>query len=151
MQIERCQDLSVYYWVTNTFSDVPFITVVDGYPEEDIKLPCVAIEWNKLRMIPYEIGNRHGLVTRVFSLDIFAINKSQRDEIGYRLINALENNIDVFNYNEGFPPDVSPTKVGFLECDELEISVVPVFPSPNTEMYYRAVVTYTAVYNSIGG
>lgn len=151
MQVERCQDLSVYYWVKSVFSDMPFLTVVDGYPEEDIDMPCVAIEWNKLMKTPFELGNREGLVSRVFTLDIFAVNKSQRDEIGYRLANSLENKIDVYDYNVGFPPNVTPPKVGFLDCDEIEMTVIPVFPAPNTNIYYRAVISYTALYNKVGG
>jgi len=56
MYLERKQDLSVYYWLVNLFSDAPFINIEDGYPETDFVIPTVAVEWSNISLFPLEMG-----------------------------------------------------------------------------------------------
>jgi len=46
----------------------------------------------------------------------FAQTKAQRDEIGYRILDSLEQCIPVYDYDEGFPPDTTPTNLGVPKC-----------------------------------
>jgi hypothetical protein len=144
MYLERLEDLSVLYFVEDKFSDAPFIKVVDGFPLEDMTLPTIAVEAGKIRVKEYELGNRSGLRVRRWYIDIYAKNKSQRDEFGYRLLNELKNGISVYNYNEGFPPSVTPTKIGVLQV--LSKSYDPVAPASDSHglLYYRASIEFAA-------
>ena len=76
-------------------------------------------------------------------------NKSQRDELAYRLLNGLEACIPVYDYDEGFPPDVSPTELGCLEVEDLKLQIILVFPELVDTLYWRATVSFVATYNQL--
>lgn len=138
------EDLSVYYFVKDKFSSSSFVQIVDGFPEQDLKTPTISIEAGKIDVKEYELGNRDGLRVRRWYIDIFAKNKSQRDEFGYKLLNELKNGIPVYNYNEGFPPDVSPTKVGALQILSKTYDPVLVDSKISELLKYRASVYIVA-------
>ena len=145
MYMERLEDLSVYYFLKDTvFSSSPFITIVDGFPEGDLHLPTVAVEAGKIDVRLYEMGNRDGVRVRRWYIDIYAKNKSQRDEFGYKLLNELKNNIPVYNYNEGFPPSVSPTKVGSLQVLAKSYEPIKINADVVEKLYFRATISIVA-------
>jgi len=147
---ERKEDLSIYYFVVDLFADISdILTVVDGYPMEGFTLPTLAVEAKTINTAKWEIGNRTRVQFRVWYIDVFAKNKSQRDELGYRLLNGLEACIPVYDYDEGFPPDVDPTELGCLEVEDLKLEIIPVHPELVDSLYYRASVIFVATYNQL--
>jgi len=112
MEIERLQDLSLYYYIKDLFSATPSITIVDGYPTGDLVLPSIAVESEDIRPISYEMGNRYFKDQRLWSIDVFGMNKTQRDSMAYRIKNSVPNGIPVYDYNQGFPPAITPTILG---------------------------------------
>ena len=144
MYTERKEDLSVYYFLKDTFSDASFISIEDGFPNTTLKLPTVAVEAGKIDVIEYEMGNRDGTRLRRWYIDIYAKNKSQRDEIGYKLLDVLKNGIPVYNYDEGFPPSVTPTKIGVLQVISKSYNPVKVYADVVEKLYYRASITIVA-------
>jgi len=145
MFVERKEDLSVYYFLKTLFADAPFVTIVDGFPEGvDLKLPTVAVEAGKIDVVLFEMGNRDGLRVRRWYIDIFAVNKSQRDEFGYRLLDALKDGIPVYNYDQGFPPSVSPAREGTLMVNSKSYNPIRVSADVVDKLYYRATVTFAA-------
>ena len=149
MHLERLKDLSVYYWLTNLFADFTAVNVVDGFPMETLTIPTVSVEWARLASSPYELGNRKGDYIRSWYIDVFAINKSQRDDFTYRLVEALENPIPVYDYDEGFPPNVSPTQLGVLLPDDIEIKRIAIMPELVDKLYYRSQVLFIANYSEV--
>lgn len=147
MYLERKEDLSVYYYFVDQFTDTPFLKVVDGFPAENLELPTVSVEASSIDTYKFELGNKNRLQDRAWFIDVFAVNKSQRDELAYRIMNSLEECIPVYDYDEGFPPDVSPTQLGCLLVDNIRLQIIRVFPELTGTLYYRAVVSFTAVYN----
>lgn len=142
---ERLEDLSIYYWVKSNFPD--FVNVVDGFPLSDLVLPTISVEWEDLVGENFELGNRVDLKTRTWYIDVFAKNKSQRDEFVYQLYNDLNNGISVYNYNEGFPEQgITPSKIGQLLPKTRQLRNIHVDDSSVEELYYRAVCIFTAVY-----
>lgn len=139
----RLQDLSVIYWLKNLLS-ATFINVEDGFPDKPLVIPMVAVEWDTLTIVDFEIGNRAGVVEREYYIDIFAKNKSQRDELAYMIIEALKDSIPVYDYNAGFPPDVTPVQIGCLLPIRRTASNIPVMADLVDEMYYRATIEYVA-------
>lgn len=148
MYLERLEDLSVYYFLKDVYSSAPFIKIEDGFPEGDLSLPTVAVEAGRINIKEYELGNRDGLRVRTWYIEIFAKNKSQRDEFGYKLLNELKNGVPVYNYNEGFPPDVTPTKIGVLTRTSTLYEPVPVTKETHGLLYYRASIQFVA-YNEV--
>ena len=147
---ERKEDLSIYYFVVDLFADISdILTVVDGYPMEGFTLPTLAVEAKTINTAKWEIGNRTRVQFRVWYIDVFAKNKSQRDELGYRLLNGLEACIPVYDYDEGFPPDVDPTELGCLEVEDLRLRIIRVYPELVDSLYYRATVSFVATYNQL--
>ena len=128
MELERKQDLSIYYWIKDTvFSDISsFITIVDDFPEELLKLPTIAVDWIDIDVVPFELGNRMGRDWRIWSIDVFGKTKSQRDEYAYRVKNYLANAIPVYNYDEGFPPEVSPSQIGYISANRIKVKKIKV-------------------------
>ncbi len=148
MYIERLEDISVYEWLKNLFLDAPFVTIVDAFPATDLVIPTISVEWDEITGIPLELGNRTMLRERVFYFDIFAKNKSQRDEFAYRIFNELDNGIPVYDYNEGFPEQgATPSRLGALTLEEKNLRNIRVDPELVDELYYRAALFFTAKYD----
>jgi hypothetical protein len=149
MHIERKKDLSVYHWLVDLFSDASYINVVDGFPTENLELPTVAVEGGTIKLKPFELGNRNRIFNRIWFIEIFAKNKSQRDDFSYRILSALENIIPVYDYDEGFPPDVDPTQIGGLDPLIIQATPIKILPEMTEKLYYRLSVSFTAEYSII--
>lgn len=149
MELQSKQDRSVYYYLVDLFIDTPFITIVDGFPTTDLVVPSISVEADTLYSVPHELGNRFGVKPRIWFIDIFGKNKSQRDEFSYKIFNDLENKIPVYDYDEGFPPDVNPTKIGVLDPRNLQMKIVRVMPELVTKLYWRATISFLADYYTI--
>lgn len=147
---ERKEDLSIYYFLVDLFADIgDFLTIVDGFPMENLKIPTLAVEAKSIDTLKWELGNRTRVQFRTWYIDVFAKNKSQRDEFAYRLLNGLEACIPVYDYDEGFPPDVDPTELGCLEVEDLRLRIIRVYPELVDKLYYRATVSFVATYNQL--
>jgi hypothetical protein len=138
--VYRNEDLSVNYWIKDMFQDVAFLTVVDSFPDQTITVPTVSIEAGKLKEELFEIGNRDKVRIRRWYIDIFAKNISQRDDMGYRILDQSKNGINIYDYNEGFPPDVSPSKIGHMDIMGISYEPIPVFLQEHENLYYRGQV-----------
>lgn len=149
MNILRKQDLSITYWLKGIFSSMPSIQIVDGFPDATMTLPTVSIEAQPIVGLPFELGNRISLKQRFWIVDAFAQNKAQRDEIAGLIIDSIEYGIPVYNYDQGFPPGVSPSQIGALEVDDLRVSPIRVFPELQEKMYWRVSVSFTTIYHPI--
>jgi hypothetical protein len=126
------------------FSDVPHVHIEDGFPNKDLVLPTVSVEAGQIDVVEFELGNREGLRVRRWYIDIYAVNKSQRDEFGYRLLDLLKDGIPVYNYDEGFPPTVTPSKIGTLQVLSKSYNPVSISEKVVDKLYYRATVTMVA-------
>ncbi len=147
MEVGRLQDLSMIYWLKDLVAST-FIQVVDGFPSTKLIIPSISIEWNELDAIDYELGNREGLMEREYYIDVYAQSKSQRDELIYMIHSALKNPILIYDYNEGFPPSVTPSQIGCLLPIRRTARNIPVLAELVPEMYYRATVNYMAAYQN---
>lgn len=106
------------------------------------------MEWDELTGYPGELGNRKLVKERIWAIDIFAVNKSQRDEFAYKIFNELDDGVPVYNYNEGFPEQgITPSRLGTLIPLIRRIKNIPVDPDLVVELYYRAEVILTATYD----
>lgn len=147
MHILTKQDLSVYYYIEDTFSSIPSLTVTDEFPVQGLTIPTVSVENSKIRPRPWELGNLKQKEDRTWNIDIFAKNKTQRDELSYQITRALYSGIPVYDYDEGFPPDITPTRLGYLHPLHIEVTPVRVMPELVEKMYYRATVMFVAEYS----
>lgn len=140
MLIYRKEDLSVYYFIKGVFSLAPSISIEDGFPEKLLTIPTVSIEAGKLSEEYFEIGNRDRLRIRTWFIDIFANNKSQRDDFGYKILDESDNGINIYDYDEGFPPNSSPTKIGHMDILSKSYEPIPVLLDENEKLYFRGQV-----------
>jgi len=141
------QDFSVVYWLKDLFSEYSFINIVEEYPEDGLQLPAIAVDMDTINLVPFELGSRDRLGIRTWFLDIYAKNKRQRNEMGYKIIEELEDvSIPINNYDEGFPPDVTPSVIGYLSVDDIELKIIQVLPELTEKMYYRSLVRFTTEY-----
>lgn len=145
--LERKQDLSVYYFIKDLFATAPFVAVVDGYPKEGVEVPTVAVDTLRTDTVPFELGNKKRLLYRFWNVDIYANNKTQRDEFSYMILHALEDSIPVDDYDEGFPPTVTPTQIGCLIPDNIRMEIIKIMPELVDKYYYRSIVSFMATYN----
>lgn len=144
MYLERKEDLSVYFLVKTLFRSNPEIKIVDGFPDEALTIPSVAVDNDVLALEDFELGNREGRRTRTWYIDVFAKNKTQRDDFCYRILNGFKNGIVVYDYDEGFPDDSSPSKIGHLGVIMRRMRPLKINPKLVDKMYYRATVTIVA-------
>jgi len=130
----------MYYHIKDQFTDTSYAIIEDSFPETVLELPTVAIDAGTLDHELYELGNRTPLRIRKWYIDVFAKTKSQRDDFCYRILNSLDDGINVYDYDEGFPPDVSPTKIGHLGLIKKSFLPIPVMVEENQKKYYRGQV-----------
>lgn len=149
MELERKIDLSMVYFIKDLFYENPEINVVDGFPEQLLALPLVSVEMSMIRPIPGELGNHRGVGHYAFFVDVFAKNKAQRDELGVKILHALEDSVPVYNYDEGFPPSVTPSQISCLVPNSLQMDVIQVMPELVDTLYYRVSIKYEAYYNQL--
>jgi hypothetical protein len=142
------EDFSAYYYIKNVFDPLG-ILVVDEFPVQDLVIPSVAIETALLKPIVGEMGNVHRVYYRVYHIDYFAVNKTQRQQMGYTILRALESAIPVFDYNEGFPPDVSPSQVGCLQTLEIRQENILINPELVSKLYYRGKISFETYFNKL--
>ncbi len=148
MFLERIQDLSIFFWLQDdVFSSFPSINVVDGYPEEELVLPVVAVVNDPIALEPFELGDRKGLRIRRWSLEVYAQNKAQRDEISSIILDEIENGIPVKDFNEGFPPAVSPTEIGLLHPFGIISIPMRIFPELVERLYWKVIIQFSTEYN----
>lgn len=149
MYLERKEDLSIIYFLKDRFSSVAGINIEDGFPDKLLTIPTLAVEAGKIELHPFEIGNRYSKRLRVWEIDIFAKNKSQRDEFGYKLLKDLENGIIVYDYDMGFPPLVTPSKIGHLQIVTTTLTPIRINPALSDSLYYRATLLFIAYNESV--
>ena len=146
MLIYRLEDLSMFFFIKNMFLDVSFIEVVDSFPADSdgspqiLTIPTISIDAGMLKEELFELGDRDKVRIRTWYIDIFAKNKSQRDDFGYRILNLSKNGINVYDYNEGFPPDVAPTRVEHMDVLRISYEPIPVMLGENEKLYFRGQV-----------
>jgi hypothetical protein len=146
MELERKKDLSVYYWLKDLFAGTP-VTVVDEYPEDKLIVPSICPEIGEIAKVPKEMGNRHGNTVRTWFIDIYAKNKTQRNEMMYKVMTELEDGIPIYNYDEGYPPTVSPTQIGCLDNSNIRSTIITVLPELVETLYWRAQVSFQGDYS----
>lgn len=142
MKIYRLEDLSVFHWISDMFGNLAsFIKVVDSFPDdESLTIPTVAIDAGKLKEEPFELGNRDKVRVRVWYIDIFAKNKTQRDDFGYEILSQSHNGINIYDYNEGFPPEIIPARIGHMDVLSASYEPVPVMLDEVETNYFRGQV-----------
>lgn len=150
MELERLQDLSIYYWLRNMFPS--FVSVVDAFPAQinqtDTPLVLPAISIDTLNLSAYAIGlGELELNKRLWAIDVFGKNKSQRDEFTYLIVNALKLNLPVYDYNQGFPP-VTVQCIGGLIVSDIQAKPVFVFRELVKDLYWRSSITFSTKYQS---
>lgn len=145
--IERKQELSVVYFLKSKFSSTAFLKIEDEFPDKLISLPTISVDWDDLVGYEFELGNSKMLQERTWYIDIFANTKEQRKDFAYKIFNDLQEGVPVYNYDEGFPPDVTPTQLGCLVPVSIKIRKMAIIPKLIDELYWRATVIMVATYD----
>ena len=142
MELNRLIDLSIFYWLKDK---VPAgITVVDGFPPGKLELPTVSITALDISAKPFELGGCD-LDNSFWRVDVFAVNKAQRDELAYIIYKELEQNIPVYDYDLGF---VAPPQIGTLVVSKRNLRVIHVFEDLVEKLYYRSGITFFTYYET---
>ena len=147
LTLERIYDRSVYFYIYDLFVGT-HVNVVDEFPIQPLTTPTVSVDYKNLRPLQIELGNTKRLKMNSWYVDVFAQNKSQRDEIGFTILDALETCIPVYDYNLGFPPTVVP-QLGCLEVRDISMDIHRVLPQLVDKLHYRATISFTATYNQL--
>lgn len=139
----RKLDLSIYYWLVDKVPSI--VNVVDGFPNTELNLPTVSIVNLDVEGVPFEFG-AVDLNNHFWRIDVFAENKAQRDELAALLFDELELHIPVYDYDEGFPPSVSPSQLGILVVSKRNTKPIHVFKDLVEKFYWRSSVTFFSYY-----
>lgn len=141
---------SLYYWLSDLFSSYSFIKVVDSFPDSDLTIPSVALTADEIQLKRLELGNRKFEdIDRMWFIDIFAENKTQRNDLAFLILDNLDNYIAVYDYNYGFPPNVSPPQIGVMIPYSLRFVPLKVFPELTDKMYWRGQIIFFTKYEQI--
>jgi len=146
MFLERKQELSIYYWLEDIFSG-DGVSIVDAYYNGELQVPRIAIDPGNIESYTFELGGQEGY-DRIWYLRIFGNTKQQRDEMGYKIFNTLRNKrtISVYDYDEGFPPSVTPTEIGYLSIPQHQYRPENLVSELQEILFYRAAVAIHSKY-----
>jgi len=124
------------------------VNVEDGFPNTSLELPTVSVTQLDITGLPFELGGseRDMLFWRI---DTFGGTKTQRDSLASLVYRSIECNIDVYDYDEGFPPAVSPTKIGTLLVTKRKLRPVHTFEQLVDKLYWRSSVTFFTKYQPV--
>jgi hypothetical protein len=143
------EDFSVFYYMKSLFDPLG-VKVVDEFPLSSLVIPSVAVETEEITGIGWEMGNTHRVYSRVYFVNVFATNKTQRQQMGYTILRSLETSIPVYDYNTGFPPDAIPTQIGCLQVlDKTTYRKILIDPELVSKLYYRGVITFETYFNKL--
>jgi hypothetical protein len=137
MLIYRLEDIAMNYWVREILEPFGIINIVDEFPVEIATVPTVSVVEGKIAEQEYELGNRDGVRVRRWFIDVFALNKQQRKDVGYKLLSEAKQGINVYDYNEGFPPDASPSFINHLSVINRTFEPLDIIQDLNPKLYYR--------------
>jgi hypothetical protein len=139
--LERKEDLAIYYWLVNSFASVTGMKIVDGFPEDPLTLPTISVDWDETNIKDFQLGDRSGSRLRTWYIDVYAKNKSTRDEFSYKIHNELKDGITVYDIVNGAP---TADRIGHLNILQRRIKVVRIDPELVSTMYYRASISILA-------
>lgn len=145
MEQIRKEQLSIYYWARELFAPT-FINVVDEFPTGELTLPTIAIINVKDTAQPFQLGGPDRDKRR-WAIYVYAKNSGQRDDYLSIIKRSLESGICVYNYDEGFPPDVAPTQVGSLYVESRQSEPLRVYEDLVKKKYWWGVVTFLTYFN----
>lgn len=145
MYKDRLEELSIVYWLKDLFSAYPQIKIVNDYPDKDLELPTISVYGGDAYLKPEQLGSRANKSENTWYIDVFATNKAQRDDFASFITKALENKIPVYDYNAGFPPDVSPEHIYSLDITDLVVRPVRIFPELVEKLYYRTTIVFMTI------
>lgn len=138
MTIYRLEDISLNYHIRDLFSAFSNVTIVNEFPKQILQVPTISVVNGKLIEERFELGNKDsGLRTRRWFIDIFGSNISQRDDFAYMVLDNTDSGITVYDYNEGFPPSVSPTAINHLSTISKSYEPLDIPIGENEKLYYR--------------
>ena len=100
----RNEDLSIYFFIKDVLSG-KVDKILDGYPYTEIEsdtleTPSVSIEHRQTSEEGGELGATW--FRRGWSIDVFANNDGQRDELTNLIFTALDLSIPIKDYSSGF-------------------------------------------------
>ncbi len=153
MDEERKIEISVYYYIKSLLPS--FVTVVDAFPmssntdNPQLSLPTVSVDSQDMRGMPFELGSIEKF-ERFWAIDIFAENKSQRDDYAYTLSRRLiSDTIPVYDYDQGFPPNVNPSQIGYLQIESVDAKPIYVFRELVQVLYWRTRITFITKFTEV--
>jgi hypothetical protein len=146
MEQPRKEQLSIYYWLRELFAPT-FINVVDEFPQDELVLPTIAIITIEDNARPFQLGGSD-LDKRSWTIYVYAKNSGQRDDYLSLIKRSLESGVCVYNYDEGFPPDVAPTQVGSLYVESRKSKPLRVYEDLVKKKYWSGVVMFTTYFNA---
>jgi len=139
--IEEKAHLSLITYLKGEFGNVTKVT--DSFADEELTIPTLAIDLTTINFTSFQIGDYNKLRELVWILDIYGINKIQRNSIAYKAAQALEKNIPILDFDLGFPPTSIP-QIGVLVLTDLKIELLKIDFEEIKDLYYRAVGFYSA-------
>lgn len=140
MYSERKEDLSILKFVKDAFADTPFVNVVSEFPLTELTAPTISVTAGPINYELLEVGSKDMVERRVWYIDVFTVDKSQRDEFCYRLSEKFrKEQVKVYNFDEGF--DNPQTEEYCLELESLSIDFLPTMLKDRTGISHRAFLT----------
>ena len=140
---------SVYFWLESIFSPYQHIKVLDSYPEEELEVSSIVLLPQEILIEPFEFGNRRGLYRRFWTIHIYAENDTQRNDFAYKILDYLEDRINVYDYNFGFPPLNSPPQIGVLLPDRIKYFPLEVISNKSDKLFWMGEISFYTFYESL--
>ena len=148
MERQRKEELSMYYYIRDNLPSI--VTMKDGFPPDELVLPTVSVEGGSYSDVMLELGNREGLRERLWSIDVFAKNKPQREDLGELIYNLFLPNqiVEVYDFELG-DEEPYPPQIGVLRVQSRNSESIVVFRDLVEKLYWRRRITIVTQYQDI--
>lgn len=139
MYVEEKAHYSLIEKLKNQFQNE--LDVRDSFPEKKLIVPTISINLLAVDFTKLQIGDYNNIREMNWLIDVFALNKTQRDRAVFKLFSILEQKIPIYDYSVGFS---NPPEIGALIPTKLRIEFIEIEAEEVEELYYRAAGLYTA-------
>jgi len=144
MRQMRLADRSLHYYLENNLTSIwgSFLSVIDGYPypEDDITLPTVSVDYLSGSLAGLEIGTDNTEDTMIFEIDIFARSKGERDDLSDIVEGLLVSGCDLLQFSGGGAGE----SLGYMAFERITSKPVYYVGGLPSTLANRAVVTARA-------
>jgi len=122
----RNEERSVFYRVTDVFSDWTSVVILNSRKNVAASTPCIVVEYQHSLPVPLEMGDAALTdVNSYYILSVYGKREGELVDILDKLYKAFATTFDFIDYSDAFPGqagyDAAAQKIGTLDAYNIDV------------------------------